>query len=552
MRSRLKNTIGLAVAASLATLATGCAGENAWTASRDRSYRDNIDRVVDLRIAEHVRPGSSQERWEAFKDGQFQTGQEIQNDQLRRQWQQRRQEAAEALLASPLSLSSCLATALEFNPQIQADREVLVSMAGERLISQSRKLPSLHYDLTAAVGGGLADTVRQGGIAMINLLEFGKDHPADVAFRSFQQQSLFGYEQHVAAVLSDVRLRYYLVLLREKQVAERRKLLAEFSDRHDRIRRLAEARRVLDVDVMTARLNVLNEETQINSLEKEALRQRMNLLADMGLPMERTELSLSGELEQFAQPLTQAVETALRRSISVVQARYDLFEQDRVVRQLIWEYLPALNTTVGYQGSTGEAGVRAGSANGNYSLGPYGGRDVDWRGPPLSPPPNWLLPGQTRGTYWVLDLDLPITTGLARTGKFQREEAMLDRLRHLLCQAMLQTQLGVGKAYEVVSERRKELSILQETVAISKERLRVHERLKELGRVTDNELETFRQRFFSDQDNYFERQIQLVEAQEQLRLLMRYFEPTEKERSQPDGKPDAANTLKHDAERSAP
>ncbi len=53
----------------------------------------------------------------------------------------------------------------------------------------------------------------------------------------------------------------------------------------------------------------------------------------------------------------------------------------------------------------------------------------------------------------------------------------------------------------------------------------MQERLKELGKITDNELETFRERFFADQDNYFEKQIDLVEAQERLRLAMRYFEP---------------------------
>ena len=71
--------------------------------------------------------------------------------------------------------------------------------------------------------------------------------------------------------------------------------------------------------------------------------------------------------------------------------------------------------------------------------------------------------------------------------------------------------------------------ILRETVRISKERLHVKERLKELGKISDNELETFRQRFFSDQDSYFEQQIRLIDAQERLRLAMRYFElaPTE-------------------------
>ena len=60
----------------------------------------------------------------------------------------------------------------------------------------------------------------------------------------------------------------------------------------------------------------------------------------------------------------------------------------------------------------------------------------------------------------------------------------------------------------------------------------VKERLKELGKISDNELETFRQRFFSDQDSYFEQQIRLIDAQERLRLAMRYFEPAPTEGNQ--------------------
>ena len=78
-------------------------------------------------------------------------------------------------------------------------------------------------------------------------------------------------------------------------------------------------------------------------------------------------------------------------------------------------------------------------------------------------------------------------------------------------------------------EETRETDILRETVRISKERLRVQDRMKELGKITDNELETFRERFFSDQDEYFEQQIRLIEAQERLRLEMRFFEPMPEE-----------------------
>ena len=68
------------------------------------------------------------------------------------------------------------------------------------------------------------------------------------------------------------------------------------------------------------------------------------------------------------------------------------------------------------------------------------------------------------------------------------------------------------------------MEILKETVQISKERLRVQERLKDLGRISDDALETFRDRFFSDQDRFFNQQISVVQVQERLRRAMRFFE----------------------------
>ena len=59
---------------------------------------------------------------------------------------------------------------------------------------------------------------------------------------------------------------------------------------------------------------------------------------------------------------------------------------------------------------------------------------------------------------------------------------------------------------------------------ISKERLRLQEVLKDNSMISANQLETFRERFFSDQDGYFEQQIRLIESQEELRREMRYFE----------------------------
>ncbi len=125
----------------------------------------------------------------------------------------------------------------------------------------------------------------------------------------------------------------------------------------------------------------------------------------------------------------------------------------------------------------------------------------------------------------TVKLEIPLFDGFKRRGELAREKARLVQSLHTLRDAVDSVEADIRKVYQTMLERRKELEILKETVAISKERLRVQERLKELGKITDNELETFRNRFFADQDVFFRRQISLMEAQELLRQAMRFFEP---------------------------
>ena len=53
------------------------------------------------------------------------------------------------------------------------------------------------------------------------LVEFGKDNAADVALREAQRNALFDYEDAVRTALFQIRLKFFTVLLRQQQLAER-------------------------------------------------------------------------------------------------------------------------------------------------------------------------------------------------------------------------------------------------------------------------------------------------------------------------------------------
>lgn len=505
-------------------LPAGCGMDNAWTASRDKSYSDPIQRLVEAKITEQSSAKSGPERWESYKSDEYQGPDDIGRDRKRLELELTRHKAARELLAAgALSLTDCLAFSLEFNDQLQASRAAVRAMGGEKLIAKSRFLPRLTFDLSK--GTDFANGLAMGISGIQTLLEFGKDNPIDVALRELQRQALFGYEEDVANVLSDVRLRFFTVLLRQEQLKVREQLREQFIARYERMRKLAQARRVPEVDVLTAKLNVLNEQMRINSLEKEILRQKMDLLHAIGFPLSTTGFQLKGAPEKFDIAMNELVDIAFRRSTRIAQARAAVFERDRVVRQIIWEYLPRVNVVASYRGSHAAGGAALAGSNNVYGAGPFGeSRFKRGNGGAFVTDPDWLSFTRS-GWNWGAELELPIFTGLERTGKFRREKALLVRDRHRLCDVISLTELEVRRTYQTVLERERERDILQETVRISKERLRVQERLKELGKIGDNELETFRGRFFADQDGYFEKQIQLIGAQERLRLAMRYFEP---------------------------
>ena len=136
-----------------------------------------------------------------------------------------------------------------------------------------------------------------------------------------------------------------------------------------------------------------------------------------------------------------------------------------------------------------------------------------------------------QGWFAQVSVDLPIFQGLEREGRYKKEKATLEQNRHELRRTIDTVELTVRKAYQTVLENRQEVEILRETVSISRERLRVEDRLKELGKITDNELETFRNKYFQDMDNFFTQQIALIEAQESLRLVSHFFEPVAQERN---------------------
>ena len=512
------------------------------TPGPESPHRVDFQRVRDTvssKLAQQRGFVDGTQRWEQVKSNNYQAHGDIVQDRNRLEYERQRDRAAEtAMKSGPLSLESCLVFAVEFNDVIQAHRAKIRAVGGEALVTRSRFLPDLTYtfrsdstdtDTEDVTATNVSSTVSDHSVRLTQtLLEFGKDAAADVALRSAERDALFAYEAAVGSVLATVRKKFFAVLLRSEQLAEQKTSLQEFRARYEQVRELEKARRVLEVDVLTARLNMLNEEARINSLQKEILRQKINLANSMGFPVSMTTFTIQGNVEAFGLPLEDIVQIALQRSPSIARDRAEVAEQARLLRQLRWEFAPSITAEAGWKDALSAAGLEIGTDSGTYNVSTFAelhSDEIEDRFADAFP----LLGEDEEGSFAQISLELPIFQGLERRGRRRQAKALLEEKQHLLRSGIDVVELTVRKDYQTMLERRQAVEILRETVAISRKRLRIQERLKELGNISDNELETFRNGYFRDLDNFFTRQIDLIEAQENLRQASRYFEPVPSE-----------------------
>jgi outer membrane protein TolC len=507
----------------------------------------SVQKVVEEKLAEQRTPKTGPERWGRYKTDSYQSEDTIVRNREQIDRERNREAMAKTLIATgPLYLEECLAYALEFNDQIQAKRASIKAVGGDELITRSRFLPKFFYDLkqqnmqhkavppefVQSLGGPIVYTPQSDHAQSTDnyvrysqtLLEFGKDNSQDVALRDLQRKVLFDYEDTVRTVLSQVRVKFFTILLRQQQLSSRTGFLNVFQRQYNRIKgKYEENRQVVEVDVLTARLNVLNEESRINALKKEILRQKIDLMHLVGFPVGLTEFALRGESEVLELDLERIVDIALRRSTQIAQAHAVVVEQSRRTRQERYEYGPDIKLQTGWKDSKHAAGVELNGTNGYYNLNSFAEGHFDR-------PPEGILGQQEvldpdqEGWFMGLFLELPVFEGFERKGRYARESGYLERDQHILRDMIDQTEQDVRKSYQTLLEQKVELQIMAERAQISEKRLHAKERLQELARITDNELETFREKFFVDQDAYFVSQISYIEAQEQLRLLMRYFD----------------------------
>jgi outer membrane protein TolC len=350
--------------------------------------------------------------------------------------------------------------------------------------------------------------------------------------RAEQRDALFNYENKVAGVLSEVRRAFLLIELKERQTAARQELLEQFEKQYQvKQQRLAAGNLSVKIEVLTAHLNVLNEQSRINTLNRERFNRIMELLRRIGMPVSADQVKLVGGMDSFGlgqfdpEPM---VRLALAQSSGVALAEAIVAEGARALDQIRFEYWPDLRFASGYQDRNGSAGAAISNQNDAWGLDVTGqprlpnsgdtrGRGLGLFGDEVSlggPDPGWFAGMQVR---------IPLADGRVRQGEKIEGRAFLNAVKAALADQKDLVELRVRQSYKLLAEQSFEVELAQENVNIERERFQIQEELRNVGKITDDQLETFRRTFFAAQDDLFLAQESLIERQEDLRLAIRYF-----------------------------
>ena len=437
-----------------------------------------------------------------------------------------------------LTLAQCLQLAFTQNNEIKRAREQILGVGGSKIIANSRFLPAIElinqyervtdFDATDES----AEAYAFGAKITQRILEYGKDNPIDVTLRAEQRDALFIYENKVAEVFSLVRRAFLLIKLKERQIGTRQELLGQFERQYEvKQQRLTAGNLSVKIEVLTAHLNVLNERSRINTLGRERFNRIMELLRLVGMPVGADQVKLVGGMDSFGLgefDLEPMVRLALAQSSDVALAEAIVAEGARSLDQIRFEYWPDLRFTSGYQDRNGSAGATVTNQNDTWAFDVSGqprlpnSRDERGRGLGLFGD-EVSLGGPDRGWFAGVQLRIPVADGNLRKGEKIEARAFLNGVKAALADQKDLVELVVRQRYKFLAEQNFEVELAQENVNIERERFQIQEELRNVGKITDDQLETFRNLFFAAQDELFTSQERLIQRQEDLRLAIRYF-----------------------------
>ncbi len=423
--------------------------------------------------------------------------------------------------AAKLDLDYCLEAAMEHNRELIQARGKIRQEESNGVMVHSRFMPSLdlrsNYNASRTEAQGKTeDHVASHLRFSQRLFEFGPELAHDVQQRENLRKAIYAYQDQVYRVLSQVWQTFHLILLQERQIATRHRSRQDFQEDYERKQARFERRLAGEEEVLSAYLNVLNEELAINNLEREQFNDEMTLLRLIGQPI-GLHLRLSSAHVNFTLEPEQAVKLALENSVPIALAAWRLEEQQRILREIDWEYSPDLSFGTGVEDGRRNAKVSLDRDGGTWGMDLSSElqlREEQPEDPAFSDETRWFAQVEAR---------IPIFEGGLRLGLERREKARLHQIEVELGDLRASAELQVRQAYQSMLEAEGRQRIQQERVRIARRRLEINQILMDKGQADESKLEQLRSQFFQAQDVLFQNQVTYIIQQATLRRFMGYF-----------------------------
>ncbi len=499
-------------------------------------------------------------------------------------------ESVRSETAQALNLNDCLVLALDRNKSVlEAWHRLQATDIGDRLITRSRFFPQLDFLVRARYERSDAEQVDinmprielpsgqfrfdfqqktdlEDTQALIRfsqrILEFGKESPLEVQFRSAHRAALYDFENAVRLVLRNVREAFQIVVLRDEQMQKRQALLDGFIGDYEislgRVREETILERDTEFQRLESEITVLLEAERLNNLIRQQEQRKYDLLQLIGEPMDRA-YRFIGQIDIRVVPLDSGIRIALANSPEIARQEEELREQARVLGEIKWEYFPDISFDVAYESRDERAGLQLVNENDTWALDAFADHffspgDSRRRGGKTNDlervPEGFLGDNGSRtgvrnqvsnsgGTAAFRDPDdndfaaniavsVPLFEGFRRVGAFRRERELLRQQYATLARLREEVEENVRTSYSRVLQRFQQVKFLERQAQARNLELEIQLQMRELAipgkEVSDQQIDSFRARFFNAQDSYFSGQETLIRDQENLRAAMGIFE----------------------------
>lgn len=429
--------------------------------------------------------------------------------------------------AAVLTIRECLESARRYNRDLIKGQQRLREVDYNRWDVRSRFFPTVNLESRYHRPGRTDmednpapdEAVLQ---ARQRILEFGGDAREEVQFRTERRLAFYAYEDRVRQALSNVRRSFYLAALKTQQIQSRQEVLRAVNEKLRGIR-VKYARGVAkEFDLLTAQLDSLQQEGQIQALLLEQKQRKLTLLRLIGRPTE-TDIALSGQVELFPMGLEEAVAMALREDVQARQLREEAGEKQREHREAGLAYLPDVRFQMGIQNGWGVTSLDLSkSSQGRTWLVDLSSKMWLSRTAPL-PQDNRFF-DRDRNRFAEFQVSVPLFSGFQSYGQAGAARERLYQAQTALRDREDEVERRVRELHQTLRVQTARMEIGARQLQIARRRLEIQERLRDLGLVTDLQVETFRSQFFSEQDRFFQTQDAYIGALEDLRQAIGYFD----------------------------